>query len=66
MSSLSLYTKLESLPANLKQEVSDFVDSLLEKSSKEKRKKKDLPGFGSLKGKIWMSPDFDEPLEFKE
>lgn len=24
-------------------------------------------GFGSLKGKIWMSDDFDEPLEeFKE
>lgn len=24
-------------------------------------------GFGCLKGKIWMSPDFDEPLEdFKE
>ena len=26
-----------------------------------------LKGFGALKGKIWMSPDFDEPLEdFKE
>jgi hypothetical protein len=26
-----------------------------------------LKGFGCLKGKIWMSPDFDEPLEeFKE
>lgn len=24
-------------------------------------------GFGALKGKIWMAPDFDEPLEdFKE
>ncbi len=22
-----------------------------------------LKGFGCLKGKIWMSPDFDEPLE---
>ncbi len=22
-----------------------------------------LKGFGSLKGKIWMAPDFDEPLE---
>ena len=26
-----------------------------------------LRGFGSLKGKIWMAPDFDEPLEdFKD
>ena len=24
-------------------------------------------GFGALKGKIWMAPDFDEPLEdFRE
>jgi hypothetical protein len=27
----------------------------------------DLKGFGCMKGKIWMAPDFDEPLEdFKE
>lgn len=27
----------------------------------------DLSGFGCLKGKIWMAPDFDEPLEdFKD
>ena len=26
-----------------------------------------LKGFGCMKGKIWMAPDFDEPLEdFKE
>ncbi len=26
-----------------------------------------LKGFGCLKGKIWMAPDFDDPLEdFKE
>jgi hypothetical protein len=26
-----------------------------------------LKGFGSLQGKIWMAPDFDEPLEdFKD
>lgn len=26
-----------------------------------------LRGFGALRGKIWMAPDFDEPLEdFKE
>jgi len=26
-----------------------------------------LRGFGALKGKIWLAPDFDEPLEdFKD
>ena len=65
MNSLSIYTKLEMLPKNLKQEVSDFVDFLMQKSS-EKRKKV-IPQFGSAKGKIKMSPDFDEPLDdFKE
>ncbi len=59
MSSLS--TKLETLPKNLKQEVSDFIDFLKEKSSK--KKKKVIPQFGSAKGKIKMSPDFDEPLD---
>jgi hypothetical protein len=56
----SLNTKLEALPKNLKQEVLDFIDFLLEKSTK--RKKKVIPQFGSAKGKIKMSADFDEPL----
>jgi hypothetical protein len=64
MASLSLYTKLESLPKELKQEVSDFIDFLIEKSSKGKEKP--IPQLGSAKGKIWMSPDFDAPLELKE
>jgi len=64
MTSISIYIKLESLPKDLKQEVADFVDFLVEKSSKGKPKI--VPQFGSAKGKIEMSPDFDEPLEFKE
>jgi hypothetical protein len=65
MSTLNLYTKLESLPPKLKQEVSDFIDLLVEKSTL--KKKKIVPKFGSAKGKIHMSADFDEPLEdFKE
>jgi len=65
MNGLSIYTKLESLPQNLKQEVSDFVDFLFEKSSK--KPKKITPQFGSAKGKIKMSPDFDAPLDdFKD
>ena len=57
----SLNTKLETLPKDLKQEVLDFIDFLLEKSAK--RKKKAIPQFGSAKGKIKMSADFDEPLD---
>ncbi len=65
MNSLSIYTKLETLPKNLKQEVSDFIDFLLQKSSE--KNEKIVPQFGSAKGKIKMSPDFDEPLDdFKE
>lgn len=64
MKELTLNTKLESLPANLKKEVSDFIDFLISKSSKNPKKK---PTFGNLKGKIKMADDFDEPLgDFKD
>ncbi len=65
MKNIPLYTKINSLPNNLKTEASDFVDFLFEKSRKVKKTKKRKAGF--LKGKIEMNPDFDEPLEdFKE
>jgi hypothetical protein len=65
MNSLSIYTKLETLPQDLKQEVSDFIDFLLQK--RLTKKKKAIPQFGSAKGKIKMAPDFDAPIDdFKE
>jgi hypothetical protein len=65
MNNLTIYTKLESLPTNLKQEVVDFIDFLLEKSARKKAK--NTPKFGSAKGKIKMSDDFDAPIDdFKE
>ena len=65
MNTLSIYTKLENLPIELKQEVSDFIDFLAERSAKAK--KKNTPQFGSAKGKIKLSPDFDAPLnDFKD
>lgn len=65
MNGLSIYTKFETLPANLKQEVDDFIDFLAQKSSSKTNKI--VPKFGSAKGKIKMAPDFDAPLEdFKE
>ena len=65
MNGLSIYSKFETLPSNLKQEVSDFIDFLVQKSSP--KNKKVVPTFGSAKGKIKMAPDFDAPLEdFKD
>lgn len=65
MTDVQLYTKIASLPSNLKKEVSDFVDFLKTKS-KEKRQIKERK-FGSAQGFFKMAPDFDEPLDdFKE
>ena len=71
MTSLSLYTKIETLPPALKEEAKDFIEYLLEKTKKKKKetesKKKSEKTFGSLKGKISLSEDFDEPLDdFKD
>lgn len=71
MTSLSLYTKIETLPPALKEEAKDFVEYLLEKTKKKKKEsesnKKSEKTFGSLKGKISLSEDFDEPLDdFKD
>ncbi|MFN3999975.1 DUF2281 domain-containing protein [Algoriphagus sp.] len=67
MASQSLLTKLESLPPALKEEAKNFIEFLVEKSKKTKPKSKvKKPSFGSLKGKIHLSEDFDAPLdEFK-
>lgn len=65
MSDSQLYTQIASLPADLKKEVADFVGFLLQKQTTRKKHKTRKPG--SLKGKIRMSADFDEPLEdFKD
>jgi hypothetical protein len=67
MTSLTLYTKLETLPKELKEEAKKFIQKLLDKSDRNKKsnhkpviKKRE---FGSLKGKINLSDDFDSPLE---
>ncbi len=65
MEHTKLHTKISTLPPNLKSEVNDFVDFLLKKRKTEIKKKK--PKFGCAQGKIYMSPDFDEPLDdFKD
>ncbi len=65
MNNVSLYNKINSLPDNLKREVLDFVEFLQTKNKNKSNKKPRI--FGSLKGKIKMSEDFDDPIEvFKD
>jgi len=57
---VALHNKLEELPLNMRNEAFLFIDFLIEKSKNNNHK---LPRkFGSAKGKIHMSEDFDEPL----
>jgi Protein of unknown function (DUF2281) len=65
MDNTLLYSKLASLPENIKAEVADFIDFLL--SKKEPSKKNQNPKFGSAKGMFIVHPGFDEsPDDFKE
>ena len=52
-----LYGKIERMPAEMQEEVLLFADFLLSKNPQPA-----TPKFGSLKGKIHLSADFDEPL----
>jgi hypothetical protein len=61
MEQLHLYSKISYLPSDLKSEVSDFIDFLLNKRTKRLIQK--TPVFGCAKGQIYTSPDFDKPLD---
>jgi hypothetical protein len=61
MTGLQLYTQISTLPADLKNEVSDFVEFLKQKRKGRRKIKERKPG--TAKGLIKMSPDFDESLE---
>ncbi|MBC6365842.1 DUF2281 domain-containing protein [Algoriphagus sp. AK58] len=61
MTDTTLKLEINSLPKEMRAEVADFVAFLKTKSkSKPKLKARE---FGFAKGKIKLSPDFDEPLE---
>jgi hypothetical protein len=65
MDNTLLYSKLASLPENIKAEVLDFIDFLLTKKQLPEKNKK--PKFGSAKGMFIVHPGFDDPLDdFKE
>lgn len=64
MTSLSLYTTLETLPSKQKEKAKKFIAELVESNknhtSDTNKKKRE---FGAMKGKIHMSEDFDSPLD---
>lgn len=65
MKQAHLYNKINFLPENLRSEVNDFIDFLL--SKKPKKNKASKPQFGCMKGEVFMSDDFDAPLnDFKD
>jgi hypothetical protein len=67
MSDVELLKKVSKLPENLKEEVGNYIDFLLQKRNEEQLPKKPLK-FGMMKDTfIMVSDDFDEPLDdFKE
>ena len=65
MTDLQLYSKLSSLPADLKKEVQDFIEFLKTKAEKQDVRKQRK--FGAAKGFFKMHANFDEPLgDFKD
>ena len=57
--------KLAELPESLQTEVLHYIEFLIEKQAKNSTQEKPTKrgGLGMWKGKIWISDDFDEPLE---
>jgi len=60
-----LHHKLDVLPPSLWREANLFIDFLVEKSEQSSQKAQRM--FGSARGKIHMSKDFDAPVaDFKD
>jgi hypothetical protein len=66
----TILQKYNYLPLELRKEVSDFIEFLLQKYQQKQSintPQKRTSNFGSAKGLITMSDDFNEPLDdFKE
>ncbi|MEL6256621.1 MAG: DUF2281 domain-containing protein [Bacteroidota bacterium] len=57
---------LKNLPEAYQKEVLNFIEFIAQKNQREPMalaQPSKRGGFGSLKGTIWMSPDFDELLD---
>lgn len=63
-----IFNEYQLLPKDLQQQVSDYIEFLMKKHKTSKKedfnnKKKKKSNFGSAKGLIIMSEDFDDPIE---
>lgn len=66
MNEIELINRVSILPKNLREEVSDYVDFLVNKYIGQETSKKPLK-FGMMKGTFQISEDFDAPLDdFKD
>ncbi|MEG4488832.1 type II toxin-antitoxin system VapB family antitoxin [Microcoleus sp. D2_18a_B4] len=66
MRETAILKNLEKLPESVKQAVLDYIEFLVNRYAQEvpqTEKAAKRGGLGIWKGKIWMSDDFDEPLE---
>ncbi len=62
----AILKNVEKLPESVKQAVLDYIEFLVNRYTQETPKTEKAAkrgGLGIWKGKIWMSDDFDEPLE---
>ena len=68
MSNYDFLEKVKLMPADYQQEIKDFIDFVWEKKLGQTLEKPNRDKIiGAFRGKVWMSPDFDEPLEdFKD
>ena len=57
--------ELEKVPAGKWHEVMDFARYMIESAKSERlRENKPIRHGGWVEGEIWMSDDFDDPMEF--
>lgn len=56
-----IYNNIDLLPQSKQAEIMDYIKKILSQETNSTDKNK--PVFGCAKGRIYMSPDFDEPLE---
>ncbi|MDJ0687728.1 MAG: DUF2281 domain-containing protein [Xenococcaceae cyanobacterium MO_188.B32] len=64
----AILAKLEDLPLEQKQQILDFVEFIANKYLENQLNHSECSQkrvAGLQKGKIWISEDFNEPLEFK-
>lgn len=71
MKALTLEKKIAQLPEKLRLKAEKMIDAMLDEARRQEINNvfgaANNRGYGSLKGKVWMSDDFNEPLEdFKD